>query len=746
MSTLRSVWLGSHLLDDPSGAAAHADAHALGSPVHHQLLQAGDGLAAISAVLAQRYYRRAAAAWTTFGADGFARWVELGTALAVSEPVCRDGAMAFFNLAPAGFGRGGVETAAAWVALGRELASTSAKLAALFFRGTAPLLRKPGGLARLRPWVDVGRGLYGQHGWQGEFLAQAYFASAPQATAALHATAYQLWAGAAAALYPAIKERDFFGHLDRAVKDWSAEDQALFLRTTLSLAPMAAKEAFAFYRDLPASLAGLDGPQRTALLGVLWRTGKRLAGAAADLAPVAGVLLRQVPAAHALEALAQVDTLAAACPDAVVAALRSLPRVYEEAEPPQVRAWFASGLALARDNHDAGMAYFALESRTSLKILHATSTAATLEEVQGLLRKYVQMLSGAPANLRALDALRLRPPLEECPAENEIALPLRIDQLPTHEDNLRVYRFLAAQLAGRREFGTYAFGSVGGVEDPDAPPGGALLRYLTAPERPEAVEELFLLAEGVRIHHRLCADYRGLVGEGRWVADHVLARWAEAAAQSRAQRLDAVFLLILRGAVPGPLPEWVDEEAAGLIARVVAPLAAPSATVQDSMQAAEALAGALARLQPAYVENDRELDGFLLDKITGDALLDQYGDEDDTPASQAPWVQTANSGAEPPPAPLDLPLELSQEPDDGQGGAVPISPEELKRLLESGANLRITQGAGSEVEGVGLFITDLIGKIPSDQLDELRQLVGAPEDRPRRAARHFRDETSDGSY
>ena len=53
--SLRSVWLGSHLLNEPTGAAAHAAAQALGPGVHARLLEAGDRLAATSAVLAQRY-------------------------------------------------------------------------------------------------------------------------------------------------------------------------------------------------------------------------------------------------------------------------------------------------------------------------------------------------------------------------------------------------------------------------------------------------------------------------------------------------------------------------------------------------------------------------------------------------------------------------------------------------------------------------------------------------------------------
>ncbi|MBX3023304.1 hypothetical protein KF840_00165 [bacterium] len=747
-SPLRAVWLSSHLLDDPEGAAAHAAAEALGAAVHAPMLQVGDRLAALSAVLAQRYYRRAAAAWEAFGADGFAEWVRLGEDLAGGEPACRDGAMAYFALAPAAFGREPLSTAAAWCGLGRELAATSSKLAATFFRTTGSLLRRGDGLTRLRAWVEIGRDLYGQQGWQGEFLAQAYFAAAPQPVVILDPSAYRLWAGAGAALYPTIKERELFATLPRALRGWGAEEQADLLRTVIALAVAAARDAAALYRDLPESLAALAAPVRAALLRALRQTGKRLAGAAADIAPVAGPLVLQVPEAQRLDALAQLERVAATCPTATVAALRALPRVYEEAAPAMVREWFDTGLRLARDNADAGMAYFALESRTSLKVLRATSTAATLEEVQGLLRKYVQMLSGEAASLRSLDTIRLRPPLEECPAENEIALPLRIDWLPTHEDNQRLYRFVAAQLAGRREFGTYAFTPPDGPPSAEVPPGGALCHHLSDPARPEALEELFLLAEGVRVHHRLCAEYRGLAAEGRWVADRLLERWATLPAPPRSGRLDAVFCLALRGAPAPALPRWLDEPGARLIVACVAPLADPRATVEDALRVADSLAGALAAAEPAYLASDRDLDGFALDQITGDALLDMYGDDEGPPApsGEAPRTEAAPSSGERLADDERLPLQLSPDEMQGAGGAVPMSPEELKRLLDSGARLDITQAAAEDVDGIGLFITDLIGKLPSEQIDELRALVGDPEAGARRARRRLPDERSDGSF
>ncbi len=736
----RSSWLTSHLLADPDGAAAHGTAQSLGRDVHEELLVVGDRLAGISALLAQQYYRQAAAIRRAFGVDGFRRWVALGELLATEEPPCREGAVAFFAAPPPAFGPGGLATAAAWWELGRELTRTSRKLAATFFATTAAVLSRPDGLARLRAWIDVAVGLYTQHGWRGEFFAHGFVAAAPQAVVVLPPEVYRIWAGIAVALSPAVKEKDVFT-LPRGLRRWTDHDREVFLRTVLTLGTKSAQPAYAVYRGLPPSLRGVKPLVRSAFLNVLARTGKRLTPAVVDVVPVAGALLQQIPASECLDALRLVDEVAECFPEMVVAVLRSLPRVYEEANAARVREWFASGLEVARQNADAGLAYFALESRTSVKVLRAASTAVALEEAHGLLRKYIQMMSGIPVSVRGVEAIRLRPPLEEFPAENEVALPLRIDWLTTHEDNFRLYRFIAAQLAGRRESGTYDFVPPGAANDPGESDGSALWRYLDNPELPPWLEELFLFAEGLRVHHRLCAEYPGLAAEACWVGRQLLQRWEHEGPASPERTLDAAFALVLAGASAN-IPAWLDREAVAPMLRLVTPLASPLATVQDSMRIAHTLAELLSQAPP---RSSRVTDGdtILLDKVTGDALIDPYFDEDELPMDAGTRaVPGGGHQGEERPA-LEMPVQL--EPDDGMpGGTQPISPEELKRLLEAGVNIRITQGKGEDVDGVGLYITDLMGKIPAEELEALRRMLGDP-DAPRgRAPKRWLADAADG--
>jgi nitric oxide reductase NorD protein len=705
----------------------------------------GDRLCEVSPVLAQRYYVRAPAAWMSFGADGFARWVELGERLVKSEPSCRDGAMAYFAVSPSRFGRGGLDTAESWCRWGGDLALSSQKLAGIFFRTTASILRRPHGPQRLRAWVEVALELYENHGWQGEFLAQAYLAAAPRAVLTLFPSAYRLWAGAGAAIYPAVKEREFFEQLPRALQTWTEDEQVSFLRTTLALAAAAPRAAHVFYRDLPPSLGSLDTAARRILLGILVRVAKRVSGALAENASTIGALLRQVPEADRLDALALVDSVAGRCPEAAMDALKALPRVYEEATPAIIDEWFRRGLEVAADNLQAGLAYFALQSRTSLRVLRAASTAACLDDAQSVLRKYVQMLSGEPVSIRPEERMRLRPPLEEFPEENEIGLPMRIDRLGTLEENLRLYRFLAAQLAGRREFGTYDFVPPGGDADPSAPVGSALVRYLEAQARTEALEDLFLLAEGVRIHHRLCAAYGGLAAEGSWVAKRLLNAWGRDAIPTRGRRLDALLALALLDDPAVAAPGWLDAGAAALALRLLAPLASAEATVQDSMRVAHVLAAQLAR--PVLGDREGDVDGFVLDDASGAALLDPYfEDYEEAPLrSEPPRAEVETPTRKAAPTADEIPLDLTDEPDVGAAGAQPISPDELKKLLEAGVDLRIAQGSGSDVDGLGLYITDLIGKVPREQLDALRELLGGADDGTRRPARRWVEERAQGT-
>ena len=153
----------------------------------------------------------------------------------------------------------------------------------------------------------------------------------------------------------------------------------------------------------------------------------------------------------------------------------------------------------------------------------------------------------------------------------------------------------------------------------------------------------------------------------------------------------------------------------------MAPLQRPDASADDSLRIALMLAQQLAELAEQRAEIS--YDDLMLDEVSGDALLDPYLD-DDGPLPSSDTTQVAITPTRPPGETAADAIELQLgEPQDDAGLAVPLSADELQRLIEAGADLRIKQGYGEDVEGLGLYITDLLGKLPREQLEELRRLL-----------------------
>ncbi len=742
---MRNLWLGPHLLNEPEGAAAHEAAAALGADTHEEILAIGDRLAESSAILAQHFYRNAAGAWRHLGPEGFRAWIALGEQIAGTDPVSREGGNAYFSVSVAGLGQQPMAILLAWRDTAMRVAEIASKLSGLFLRNTAPLMKGAVSASAIEAWATAGASLHGQHGWQGEFLAQAFFNATGEVFPALSPSAFKLWAGAGSSLFPKVREREFFTKFPDQIAGWPPDDQANLMRITIALAPIDHQTAYNVYRGLPESLATLPHGARSSLLKLLAGCGNKLGVAMRDLAPVAGPLLRQIERERLAPSLAEVERLAKKCPQAVVSALRSLPRVCEEADESRVMQWFATGTSVAKTTPNAALAYFALESRTSINVLHEGSTAATLEQSQGLLRKYIQMMSGLSAGIRPMDRFSLRPEIEEFPAEREVALPFRIDLLPSLEDNLHVYRLLAAHLAGRRLHGTYdTYDAL--PTAPADPPGRALFRYLTDDERPPLLEDLFTLAEGVRIHCAMSRDYRGIALDADWVVENLLREWCAHTGPARTRRIDSLMVLALVDGNTPHWPPWLDRATGASLLDLLRPLRIDGSTVVDSLRAAEAIADALERASAAMGAELGENDGSFYDTSAGEMIYYDLYDDDDTTPAVAP--EDAADGVEAPAAPKqphDLELELDGESSDETGGT-PISPEELKRLLESGVDMRIRQGGGTDdLEGLGLYISDLMGKVPGEQIEELRQLLGDPDEKKRRPPRRWLESSTEGS-
>ena len=708
MSSVRNLWFDSrHLLGDERGRALLAELDALPAAARETLLAAGDRLADSSLTLAQVFCRNAPAAWHTFGEDGFAQWVRVGERFVRDEPTSREGAVAYFSIPPDVLARLGWDQIEAWAAIGREVLQVSRRLGAQFLQTSAPLLPSlPAPLKdRLHAWAKHGSALLRQKGWKGEFLALSYFSAAPTALPILSPEEMREWA-VLGVLVQDSGPWTFYSTLPNGFAELAEKIRLQLLVDCQAAANHSPTAAAAVFVHLPAVLAGLPPSLRTFLLTILAPVIRSDPEVLLSLFPLMAPCLNAIESEQRPALCEALIALAQDFAPGIPPVIRTLPRALEEAGEQRLLEWIAMGWSIGRARPEAGVAFFALESRTSLRVLRHDDTGVDLDEVQEVLRKYIQMLSGWAAGIERQEFFSYPPALEAVswgtgppgpsgPLPGDaIPLPARIDLFPTYEENFRLFRVLAMVQAGRREFGTYDFrlerlwpqlgesiesiGSLGRLNrdskdpiDPNdsAPPTGGLGAFFACFPHPHVVEALFLLVETRRVTHRISQSYRGLRSDLDW--------------------LNAVSL-------PSLLPETLQ----ALFTSLSLP-SQTSHTVYDSARWAadtyQRILSSLVMVQPQE-QDPASFEAALFEKMTGDALIDlDMTDDSPPPTEEMP----------------ELPqLALEPEADDDTGGA-PLSPEELKVLLEAGIELNIRQGKPDSLNTQGLYITDLGGKLPA---------------------------------
>jgi hypothetical protein len=284
-------------------------------------------------------------------------------------------------------------------------------------------------------------------------------------------------------------------------------------------------------------LRAADRQQLTALLDQFPSPARVLleqsltAAAASDVRLLPGVLpligptLRLLPPDSRVVILERVAQLAHVFPAGVVPLFRSLGRVFDEGGEQRTLEWIATGELVGKRNADAGLAFFALRTRTSVLALRGLPAAVYLGDVQGLLLKFLHMLSGAVVGLTETDRVAVPPPLA---TEEGILMPLPfcIDRFATYEENFRLYRVLVAHHAGRIEFGTYTCSPtalwstlgplVQSINHTKVSAPDDMAAFFRLFPRPDLIEALFLTVEGKRIVPRLMARYPGLQGDFAW--------------------------------------------------------------------------------------------------------------------------------------------------------------------------------------------------------------------------------------
>ena len=154
-----------------------------------------------------------------------------------------------------------------------------------------------------------------------------------------------------------------------------------------------------------------------------------------------------------IEKIAETDA------ESALAAFRSSSSALKKVTLAQFEEWVATGLEKTKDESaKARRSYFALETRNSNALLQESSIGLPLENVQTILRIYIEGLTGKEVEIAPLTAM---PQQSRISDGKTIYLPANIAEFETDEMDFRLYKVLAAHGAGQIEFGTYEKDSAG---------------------------------------------------------------------------------------------------------------------------------------------------------------------------------------------------------------------------------------------------------------------------------------------
>jgi hypothetical protein len=407
----------------------------------------------------------------------------------------------------------------------------------------------------------------------------------------------------------------------------------------------------------------------------------------------------------------------------------SIPRINKEISRDRFFSWFEEGHSLIPKSIPAAMAYFGLESRRSQDRAAEEPFSVSLEEVSRPMKLFAQALTGQSLGLRPLTELKngIQNPTGPLPCTDgeTIYLPQTVKDFPSREINFLAFKLATAHQAGYVEFGTFKF-RLSNIQDLFPPEFmEACLRGISAKgkeispleaffhlfPRKDLARDLFHVLEGARVDHCLQREYRGLKKElNRFLPLTMQLRPAIPSLPLHQAILESILRWALLGEPMRPPFLALLSQEEDLTPYLMA-LTRPGAGVRNSARAAVLLYQRMSRIpnrKPACGWEGEALPAFSL-PLSPTGGMDAAsrlvpGEEPYQNLAPLPhWGELRPELVQ-----KKLRLREVQNLLNQMEMGVPLSPEVLKALLESGMELEVSEGTeGNEFQG--LFITDLKG-------------------------------------
>ncbi|HKV55015.1 MAG TPA: VWA domain-containing protein [Candidatus Binataceae bacterium] len=349
-----------------------------------------------------------------------------------------------------------------------------------------------------------------------------------------------------------------------------------------------------------------------------------------------------------------------------------------------------------------------------MAILNASADDHALFMVKGMLTKFMRMLFPLEFRLDSIANTGATLPFHYPLIAGEmIYLPETVSHIGGAEGARDYYILTAAHLAARHEFGTFEFrlADMPGFEDRGETGVEALDCFVESFEDPALAGALMRLCESARVDAELARHYRGLA--------------------PRIQRMNSTLIETLRPEamstilVKASLASAAAPSAPGgagfnVKAReFFAPLREPGSNVTQSAQSTAMMYEWLqALIAAARAAGEGDGLGDRAEQMRNDLIGNLNRPDGDAGDDLGDGADADDGGGE---TDQLIKMESSGRSAKGKNGR-PLTPEELRKLIEQGAQLKPSESSGN-ADGEGMYLTQLTNK-DLQEFDQLREQLG----------------------
>ena len=396
-----------------------------------------------------------------FSDDELLLWGKEGLAIGTQTVRSWEAAIEYFNVSAMVVKSLAFPSFMQWARCGTHLSQDAPSLASAFFSVS------PSIVTNLRPqyiprWVGLGRGLY-KGTWKSGNLASKFFECSPELVRNLPFWDVEIFAS----LLESISGKSYEVAADcldlgTTVLPAMGREREVFLSMLRSLTDTSWREVKSCLEIVPKVAKDVEDMQ----IGRFLKLGEKLAKSGMKdtsrfMADGTQALSGVQPNTHG-KILDLCETLVEVEYDAVQPFLKSLEIVLAGITIIQLDQWFQTGLNLIKENKEAGLAFFKIESNTSESVLKTLSSSIDLDVIKGIVTLYCTALTGQDIEISNSQELVDKGIgwVDESWASTDgtqVFLPAVVDQYDDKQSNFSWFKVIATHQVGRLEFGSFEF-------------------------------------------------------------------------------------------------------------------------------------------------------------------------------------------------------------------------------------------------------------------------------------------------